>query len=311
MFAMPSLRHRFAMPAFAALLSLVLAGGGAAPAASSATKRVPAEWEPQEAVWLQWPGRWEKAYEEAFAKMSTVIAGYQTLHILVDDDTVRDDARAAIADAGGDPDHVNIVWHEIANDSAWMRDNGPVYVVEDGEIRIQNWEFDAWGGAFGADIPYGKDNRVPAEVGAYLNMPVDQIDIVHERGNLEFNGVDTVILNWSTLGDPRRNPNYSKEEAEADLKEHFGVSKVGVHRRRCRRRSDQRPYRRHRPVHQSDHRGSWPSARRTPSVSRARGVTPRSTTTRPPRSRRRVSMSSACPSRARRAPAATPSTPTT
>ncbi len=226
MFAMPSLRHRFAMPAFAALLSLVLAGGGVAPAAGSTTKRVPAEWEPQEAVWLQWPGPWEKSYEEAFAKMSVVIADYQTLHILVDDDTIRDEARAAIGQAGGDPDHANIVWHAIANDSAWMRDNGPVYVIEDGEMRVQNWEFDAWGGAFGADIPYGKDNRVPAEVGAYLNLPVDHIDIVHERGNLEFNGIDTVILNWSTLGDPRRNPDYTKEEAKANLKEHFGVNKV-------------------------------------------------------------------------------------
>ena len=27
------------------------------------TKRVPAEWEPQEAIWMQWPGYWEKDYE--------------------------------------------------------------------------------------------------------------------------------------------------------------------------------------------------------------------------------------------------------
>ena len=26
------------------------------------TKRVPAEWEPQEAIWMQWPGFWEKSY---------------------------------------------------------------------------------------------------------------------------------------------------------------------------------------------------------------------------------------------------------
>ena len=36
----------------------------------SSLKRVPAEWEPQEAIWLQWPGRWEKDYEEAIAKLS-------------------------------------------------------------------------------------------------------------------------------------------------------------------------------------------------------------------------------------------------
>ena len=52
------------------------------------------------------------------------------------------------------------------------------------------------------------------------------IDIVHERGNLEFNGVDTVILNWSVIGDSRRNQGYSKARAITDLKKHFGVSKV-------------------------------------------------------------------------------------
>jgi hypothetical protein len=34
------------------------------------TKRVPAEWEPQEATWMQWPGYWEKDNEIAFAKIA-------------------------------------------------------------------------------------------------------------------------------------------------------------------------------------------------------------------------------------------------
>jgi agmatine deiminase len=107
-----------------------------------------------------------------------------------------------------------------------MRDNGPVYILEDNELRIQNWNFDAWGGAFGSDVPFNLDNLVPNEVGKILDMPVDHVDIVHERGNLEFNGLDTVILNWSTLGDPRRNINYDKSQAEYDLKKYFGVSNV-------------------------------------------------------------------------------------
>ena len=205
---------------------LTLSSFGASAETGTSGKRVPAEWEPQEAVWLQWPGRYEKAYETAFAKMSMVIADYQKLHILHHSKRIKDQARSAITSVGGDPDHDNIVWHGIANDSAWMRDNGPVYVVDAGELRIQNWAFDAWGGAFGADIPYHRDNRVPVAVGDYLDMPVDDIDIVHERGNLEFNGVDTVLLNWSTLGDPNRNPGYTKAEAEADLKRHFGVTRV-------------------------------------------------------------------------------------
>lgn len=220
-------------PSRAVVVFVVLAWAPGPPSVDTASalpqatgKRVPAEWEPQEAMWLQWPGRWEKVYEPAFVKMTGVIVQYEKLHILYGSDGVRNEARAALSNAGADPDHANIVWHAILNDSAWMRDNGPVYVIDDGDLRIQNWGFDAWGGAFGTDIPYESDNAVPEKVGEYLSLPVDTIEIVHERGNLEFNGVDTVILNWSTIGDPDRNPDYTRAEAEADLKEHLGVSKV-------------------------------------------------------------------------------------
>ncbi|MBW2293160.1 MAG: agmatine deiminase family protein, partial [Deltaproteobacteria bacterium] len=210
----------------AAVSSFLIILAAANAAFAQPIRRVPAEFELQEAIWLQWPGRFEKTYEPAFAKISNVIVQYQTLHILYDTNSIRNRARTAISNAGGDPDHPNIVWHSIPNENAWMRDNGPVYFVQDGEMRIQNWEFDAWGGGFG-NIPYADDNAVPIAVGGLLGMPVDHVDIVHERGNLEFNGLDTVLLNWNVIGNPNRSNGYaSKAEAEVDLKNHFGVSKV-------------------------------------------------------------------------------------
>ena len=189
-------------------------------------RRVPAEWEPQEAIWLQWPGPYEKAFEGAFARMAVIIVGYERLHVLHASPAIRDQARAAIAKAGGDPDHRNLIWHAIASDNAWMRDNGPVYVVDGTGMRLQDWRFNAWGGAFGPEVPWRRDDAVPAAVGEYLGMPVERVDRVHERGNLEFNGQGALLLNWSTLGDPDRNPGYTRREAEADLRRHFGVDQV-------------------------------------------------------------------------------------
>ena len=192
----------------------------------SSLKRVPAEWEPQEATWLQWPGRWEKDYEEAIAKISDIISRYQTLHILYSSNKILKEAKDAILSVGADPENPNIRWQAAKYDNSWIRDNGPVYVVEENKFRIQNWEFNAWGGGFGTNIPFYLDNSVPDQIGKILQIPVDHIDIVHERGNLEFNGVDTVMLNWSTIGDPNRNIGYTKEQLENDLKQYFGVSKV-------------------------------------------------------------------------------------
>ena len=190
------------------------------------TKRVPAEWELQEAIWLQWPGYWEKDFEQTIAKISDVISRYQTLHILYGSEKILTEAQKALTRVGADPDNSNIRWHAARYDNSWMRDNGPVYVMENDELKIQNWEFNAWGGAFGADIPFERDNSIPDQIGKLLEMPVDHVNLVHERGNLEFNGSGAVILNWSTLGDPNRNMGYTKNQAEKDLRTHFGVSDV-------------------------------------------------------------------------------------
>ncbi len=197
--------------------------------------RVPAEWEPQAAIWLQWPQSFEKTYEPAFAQMVAIMLAYEDVHILVHNTRTQSAAESALKDHGGlgqaviggaeSPQGFHITWHDVPNDSAWMRDNGPRYVVQDGELRIQNWEFDGWGGAFGA-FPYDNDNAVPVAVGEFLGLPVDAVPIVHERGDLEFNGSDTVILNWTVIGDPNRNPGITQDDVVTAMEEHFGVSRV-------------------------------------------------------------------------------------
>jgi agmatine deiminase len=198
-------------------------------------RRVPAEWEPQEAVWLQWPRNYERSYESAFAKIVATTVNYEDTHILVHDEATKVSAENALSTIGalsgdvinGDPTEAGfkIIWHDVPNDNAWMRDNGPVYIEVNGEMRIQDWIFDGWGGAFG-DFPVFDDDAIPIYVGEFTKLAVDTVDIVHERGNLEFNGSDTVILNWSVLGDPNRNPGLTKASATKSLKTLFGVENV-------------------------------------------------------------------------------------
>ena len=195
-------------------------------ASAEPVRRVAAEWEPQAGVWLQWPGPWERSYETAFAHISSVIVRYQPLHILYGSPAIQSAAKNAIRRVGANPDDPNIRWHAVPYNSAWIRDNGPVYVFENSRLKIQNWGFNAWGGAFGTAVPFRQDNEVPSAVADLTGLEARTVDIVHERGNLEFNGLDTVLLNWSVIGDPRRNENYTRIQAEIDLKRYFGVSKV-------------------------------------------------------------------------------------
>ena len=112
------------------LLSSVLILSAVSTAALAQIRRVPAEFEPQEAIWLQWPGHYEKTYESAYAQITNVLVDHApTLHILYDKNNIKNEARSAIGNAGGDPDDPYIIWHQIPNENAWMRDNGPVYGV--------------------------------------------------------------------------------------------------------------------------------------------------------------------------------------
>ena len=211
---------------FSSVLILILSLSQTATATEPTGKRILAEWERQEATWLQWRGPYERIYEPTFAQMAGIVSRYQKLHILVNSSDIKSRAIKTIEAAGYSAENARIEWHQIPVNSAWMRDNGPVYNVENDELKIQNWDFDARGGAFGKAIPFEDDNLVPTKVAKIPDIRVDHVVIVHERGNFEINGVDTVLLNWSTPGDPARNSNYSCAQAEKDLKHHFGVSRV-------------------------------------------------------------------------------------
>lgn len=185
-------------------------------------RRTPAEWELQAAVWLQWPQAWEAHFRPAFVDIVRVTSQHQDVHLLAHDEGLRDSGAQRLAQAGVDDSR--ITWHVIKNDNAWMRDNGPRYVEVDGELIVQDWGFDAWGGNFGASIPWAFDDAVPTQVAEILGLQVESIDMVHERGDLEFNGTDTVIVSWSVISD--RNPQISREQSTQLLQAAFGVESV-------------------------------------------------------------------------------------
>ncbi len=187
------------------------------------SRRVPAEWELHAGTWMQWPGMWETSLRPAFADIIEVLKAYEPVHLLTSTEQEKAEAWAFLAGEGVDDS--NLTWHVIPVDSAWMRDNGPVYVEAEGELILLNFAFDAWGGNFGWDVTYEYDNAVPTAVAEYLGIPSeDHLDYVLERGNLEFNGAGTLVLNWDCQDD--RNPGLTEEQHEAILTEAFGLERI-------------------------------------------------------------------------------------
>jgi agmatine deiminase len=185
--------------------------------------RVLAEWEPHAATWMQWPNRRESELRPAFADIIGIVQDYEPVHLLTSSQSERVEAKQFLAEKGV-PD-TNITWHIIQVDNAWMRDNGPVYVTDGTRTWIQNWKFDAWGGNFGRDVLFNNDDHVPDRVASYLGITSeDHQEYVLERGNLEFNGAGTLVLNWDCQDD--RNPGLAQAEHETILKEAFDLTRI-------------------------------------------------------------------------------------
>jgi agmatine deiminase len=172
---------------------------------------------------MQWPTQWEASMRPAFADIIDVIEDHEPVQLLAGSEADRNQAQQFLSSRGV-PD-TNISWHVVPIDSSWMRDNGPIYVTDGAATWIADFRFDAWGGNFGPGIPYANDDVVPGYVAETLGIDrVEYPDYVLERGNLEFNGAGTLVLNWDCQDD--RNPGLTEAEHEAILTAAFGLTRV-------------------------------------------------------------------------------------
>ena len=192
--------------------------------------RMPAEWEPQEAIWLSWPHNeitWpggllaevERSYTEIIRSLHTG----QKIKLLVRDADAEEKVRAALAAA--DIELAQVVFFRIATEDAWIRDYGPTFVVNHSsrELAVVKWMFNAWGNKYEDLLP---DKRIPHEMNLHLRLPLFEPGIVLEGGSIEVNGAGTVLTTEQCLLNKNRNPDLSRGDIEHYLKEYLGVSNV-------------------------------------------------------------------------------------
>jgi agmatine deiminase len=187
-----------------------------------ASTRIPAEWEKQESIWIQWPLDWERSLRPSFVKIISVIQQYEPVNILI----INEAMKASVEQLFNYQNIIltNVTFHFTDYDNAWLRDNGPVYVFDKDSKWLQDFGFDGWGQNFGKTY-YKKDDKIPLFISNILGTEYENNNAyILERGNLEANGKDVVMLNWDAQSD--RNPKWSREETNKLFKKVFGVSTV-------------------------------------------------------------------------------------
>src|SRR5437762_6384678 len=96
--------------------------------------RMPAEWEPQEAIWLTWPHNeltWPDGMlaevESSYCDIIRALASGQRIRLLINNDESRAKARGMLLGAGVALEQVDFI--AIAAEDSWIRDYGPTFVA--------------------------------------------------------------------------------------------------------------------------------------------------------------------------------------
>ena len=188
--------------------------------------RMPAEWEKQEAVWLQWPHEegshgYQRKLEPIWLEITEILKQGLIVHICVQDEKRREhiEHQLQFFNIGLS----RIEFHIIQTNDIWIRDNGPTFVIgKSGELAAIGWQFNGWGNRY----PYNLDKEVPGQIAKFLGIPFVNVDRVIEGGNIEVNGKGDLICTRSATLNENRNPGMSQEEAEKIFKTHLGVKNI-------------------------------------------------------------------------------------
>jgi agmatine deiminase len=190
--------------------------------------RMPAEWEPQEAVWLSWPlnpNTWPdciSSVEKSYAFFAAQISRFEKVRLNCVA-AQQERVRAILSEAG--VLESNLELFDLPTNDAWCRDHGPVFVKNDetGEVAIADWKYNAWGGKF---PPWDLDNAVPAKIAEALELRRFAIPFFGEGGGIEVNGEGLLLTTESVFLNPNRNSGITKAEMESIFRAALGVTDI-------------------------------------------------------------------------------------
>lgn len=174
---------------------------------------MPADWQPHEGTWLQWPqnkiySRYKLKLEGIWLNMVDALHEHENVHLVVTNERQRDHVAQQLQDHGIGLNNVD--FYIIPTNDVWARDDGPIFVTNPhGEVAVTDWTFNGWGQRFDYDL----DNLVPSRIAEQLELPLFEAPLVLEAGAVEVNGSGTFLATRSSIIDLYRSlqPGRQKE----------------------------------------------------------------------------------------------------
>ncbi len=177
---------------------------------------MPAEFAPQDRVWMGWPHRTDtwahgaKPAQRQYAAIARAIAEFTPVTMCANQ------ADYANCKAFFENDE-NVTVIEMTTDDAWFRDTAATFVINGkGDKRANHWHFNAYGGLVdGLYFPWDKDEQIAlkiAELSGCRRYRPD--DMILEGGSITVDGEGTVVVTDQCLLSPGRTCSAVLEEEE-------------------------------------------------------------------------------------------------
>lgn len=179
---------------------------------------MPAEFAPQDRVWMGWPHRTDtwahgaKPAQAQYANVARAIAQFTPVYMCANECDYAN-CKAVFED---DP---NVTVVEMSTNDAWFRDTGATFVTNgEGGKRAVHWHFNAYGGAIdGLYAPWDFDEQIAVKMAELAHADCYRPDdMILEGGSITVDGEGTVIVTDQCLLSPGRTASAVREEPDED-----------------------------------------------------------------------------------------------
>ena len=187
--------------------------------------RLPAEWESTGGILLSWPHKdsdWSYMLDEVtkcFINIATEIIKEEIVIVVAPDISLPQQHLSHLPQA-------NIRYIEMPTDDTWARDFGPIVTEANGEITINDFQFNGWGLKFRSC----NDNLITHNLirsGVFHNYRYNNLlGFTLEGGSIESDGKGLLLTTTECLLSPNRNGDLSQQDIETFLAAQFGTSKT-------------------------------------------------------------------------------------
>jgi agmatine deiminase len=196
---------------------------------SKPLRLLPAEWARQDAVLLTWPHDqsdwqpWLAEVEPVFIEIGREVALRQLLIVSCRDEPHLAHVRGLLTEAGVAMERVRL--YSIPSNDTWVRDHGPITVLENGKPQLLDFTFNGWGNKHRHDLDNLVSRRLH-QAGAFDGTALQSLALILEGGSIDSDGEGTLLTTSECLFSPQRNPQYDRAGYEKLFAELFGIERI-------------------------------------------------------------------------------------